>query len=626
VSRTIRTATSRPPFSEIDFAPPLVERRDLAGGGFVLTSPVRLGEVAPSLGHILIGQARRIPERAFLVERDSAGAWRTLTFGEAQARARALAQALIDRDLGPERPAMILSGNGIDHALLTFAGYFAGVPTVPVSVAYSLVSRDHDKLKHIFKAVSPGLVYAANGRAFADALDALPLDGAEIVVGTEPPDGLAATQLADLEVTAPTDAVDEAFDRVGPDTVAKVLFTSGSTGQPKGVINTHRMLCSNQTMVAQTWRFVTRGQLTLLDWLPWNHTFGGNYCLNLVLANGGTMYIDGGKPAPGLIEQTVANLREVSPTVYNNVPAGYAMLLPYLEGDPALAQKFFAELKLIFYAGAGLSQDLWDRLEALAIRHTGRRLPMVSSWGSTETAPLAAAGHLLIERAGVIGLPPPGVELKFVPAGDKLEIRVRGPNVFPGYWRAPDLTRAAFDQEGFYRIGDAARLADPDDPSKGIVFDGRVAEDFKLATGTWVHVGSLRVEVLAAAAPALHDAVICGHDRGYAALLAWPSPAGLEAICGDLEPSRALASRELRDHIASRVAAHNARVKGSSMRIGRVLLMTEPPSIDANEITDKGYINQAAVLKRRAVLVERLYRDPPDDQVIVVASSGRVVS
>jgi feruloyl-CoA synthase len=367
---------------------------------------------------------------------------------------------------------------------------------------------------------------------------------------------------------------------------------------------------------------VKHHQIVLLDWLPWNHTFGGNHDFNLVLHQGGTFYIDGGRPAPGLIEQTVKNLEEVSPTIYFNVPVGYTMLLPYLEKDVSLAKKFFANLKLIFYAGAALSQDLWDRLEALSVKTTGKRVPMISSWGSTETSPVATSGHRLIERAGVIGLPPPGVELKFVPSGSKLEIRVKGPNVFPGYWARPDLSRAAFDEEGFYRIGDAAKLADASDPTQGIVFDGRVAEDFKLSSGTWVHAGGLRVAALAAAAPALQDAVVTGLDRDFIGLLAWPNVNALKGICTDPslhdDPAKMLASSAVREHVRKGIAAHNARQVGTSAQIRRVLLMPEPPSIDANEITDKGYINQRAVLERRKALVDRLYMEPAPDDVIVV--------
>ncbi|HEX5778995.1 MAG TPA: feruloyl-CoA synthase [Xanthobacteraceae bacterium] len=610
---------SKPPFKDIEFAAPLVERTPMADGGFLLRSPVPLPDCPPSLAHVLREQAETFPHRDFLCERSGDG-WRRLTFAQASAQANSIAAALLARGCSPERPVMILSGNSIDHALLMLGAYVAGVPVVPVSVAYSLMSQDHSKLKHIFAEIRPRLIYVANGKAFAKALAALDLADVDVVVGAEAPEGVPATNFADLLATKPTDAVERAFAAVGPDTVAKVLYTSGSTGMPKGVINTHRMMCTNMFMSAHSWPFVTRHRIVLLDWLPWNHTFGGNHNFNLMLTQAGTMYIDAGKPAPNLIEQTVANLREVSPTIYFNVPVGYAMLLPFLEQDEALARKFFADLRMILYAGAAISHDIWERLENLSIRVTGKRVPMVSSWGATETAPIATAGHLLIESPGVIGLPPPGVTLKFAPAGSKLEVRVKGPNVFPGYWGRPDLTEAAFDEEGFYRIGDAARLADPHNPSKGVVFDGRVAEDFKLSSGTWVHAGGLRVAALAAAAPALQDAVVTGHDRDFVGLIAWPNLPALKQIAGDeADPARLIASSAVREHVSKGLAAYNATQPGSSSQIRRVLLMAEPPSIDANEITDKGYINQRAVLERRAALIERLYSDPPAAEVIVIA-------
>jgi feruloyl-CoA synthase len=608
---------SKPPFKDIAFAPPLVEKIP-HGDGFLLRSTVPLAEYAPSMAHKLREQAQRLPDRDFLAER-AGDSWRRVTYAQASAAANSIAQALIDRGCSPERPVMILSGNSIDHALLLLGAYVAGVPAVPVSVAYSLMSQDHSKLKHIFDEIRPRVIYVASGKAFAAALAALDLKGLEVIVGAEATEGVGATNFADLVATQPTAAVEATFSKVRPETVAKILYTSGSTGMPKGVINTQRMMAANMMMAVQTWPFVKERPLLLLDWLPWNHTFGGNHNFNLTLQLGGTLYIDGGKPAPGLIEQTVKNLHDVSPTIYFNVPVGFTMLLPYLEKDEALARKFFANLRMIFYAGAALSQDLWERLEALSIRITGQRVPMVSSWGATETAPIATCGHLVIERAGVIGLPPPGVTLKFVPAGSKLEIRVKGPNVFPGYWGRPDLTESAFDEEGFYKIGDAACLADENDAGKGVVFDGRVAEDFKLSSGTWVHAGGLRVAALAAAAPALQDAVITGHDRDFIGLLAWPNVPALKQIAGeDADPAKLISASAVREHVRKGLAAYNATQPGSSSRIRRVLIMAEPPSIDANEITDKGYINQRSVLERRAALIERLYSDPAAADVIVI--------
>jgi feruloyl-CoA synthase len=418
---------------------------------------------------------------------------------------------------------------------------------------------------------------------------------------------------------APGPALQRATAAIGADTIAKFLFTSGSTGLPKGVINTHGMLTANQQQALQIWPWLTEQPLTLVDWLPWNHTFGANHNFNLVLRHAGTLYIDGGKPLPALVGETVRNLSEISPTIYFNVPAGLAALLPFLETDETLARSFFAKLRLILYAGAALPQDLWTRLENVSVRAIGQRIPMTSSWGTTETAPLATAAHFNIDGAGPVGVPVPGVEIKLLPAGDKLELRVRGPNVTPGYWKRPDLTAAAFDDEGFYKPGDAARFVDPADPVKGIVFDGRLAEDFKLTTGTWVHVGGLRIGALAAASPALQDAVIAGENRQFIGMLAWLNAAACQRLVGGEAPLGELARHAaVRAHVAQAIGRWNAAHPGSSERIARVLLLGDAPSIDGNEITDKGYINQRLALARRQADVERLYAATPDADVMVV--------
>lgn len=429
------------------------------------------------------------------------------------------------------------------------------------------------------------------------------------------------TPFAALTSTSPGQALEVAVAGITPDSIAKILFTSGSTGMPKGVINTHRMLTSNQQAIVQVWPFLQDRPLVLVDWLPWNHTFGGNHNFNMVLRNAGSLYIDAGKPVPALVGETVRNLSEVSPTVYFNVPAGYAALLPHLEKDEALARSFFANLRLIFYAAAALPQDLWTRLEALAVRTTGERIPLTASWGGTETAPLATSCHFLIDRAGVIGVPVPGVELKLVPIENKIEVRVRGPNVMPGYFKRPHLTAQVFDEEGFYRPGDAVRFEDPDDASKGIVFDGRLAEEFKLTTGIWVHVGMLRVGVVGACSPVLQDAVITGADREYVGALAWLNVGGCQALLGtDATASPAELARHptIRAHVASAVACWNDEHASSSTRIRRMMLLADAPSIDLNEITDKGYINQRRALDCRKADVERLYRATPDPDVMVI--------
>jgi feruloyl-CoA synthase len=569
-----------------------------------------------SLGVLLRHWAEEAPDRDFLAERPGPDAdWVRLTWGEAGERANAVAQALLDRQLGPNRPVMILSGNSIDQAVLTLGAFLAGVPVVPVSPAYSLMSQDFGKVKHIAALIKPGLVYAATDGPFGGVLSAVDFGGAELVLSQ----GQGATSFQELVSTRATGDVDRALASVGPDSVAKILFTSGSTAMPKGVINTHGMLCANQQSLAQIWPFTAETPPVLVDWLPWNHTFGGNHNFNLILKRGGTLYIDAGRPAPPLIPITVRNLTEVAPTIYFNVPAGYGALLPFLEKDADLRNRFFERLDLIFYAAAALPQDMWTRLENVAREARGEPVMMTSSWGTTETSPLATAAHFPIDRAGVIGVPVPGVEIKLAPVGDKFEMRVKGPNITPGYVGDDEQTRKAFDHDGWYRTGDAGRLEDDEDPNKGLVFNGRVVEDFKLLTGTFVSVGNLRPAALAAASPLLMDAVVCGHDRDYVALLAWPNLGAARDIAGEPEAELAdlVRSPKLAEFVRERFAAYNRDNPASSTRIERVILLAEPPSLDANEITDKGYVNQRAALERRAAHVAALFDDAPSQEVIL---------
>jgi feruloyl-CoA synthase len=562
------------------FAPAQVELQKRPDGAMLLRSPQKLGAYSRCVTQWLVDWSDREPRRVFLAERKG-DAWRGISYREAYGAVRRIGEALLERGLNAERPVAILSDNSIDHALLALGAMHVGVPAAPVSPAYSLLSKDFGKLKSIFELVKPGLVFAAEAQKFAPALEAV---------------GAKSTPVAELLETNPGSILEREHLKVGPDTVAKILFTSGSTGMPKGVINTHRMLCANQQMLAQAWPFVQDRPPVLVDWLPWNHTFGGNHNFNMVLRNGGTLYIDGGKPVPGLAETTAHNLKELAPTMYFNVPRGYDLLLPFLESDAELRRNFFRELQVLFYAAAALPQNLWDRLARLARQEKGEdELAMLSAWGSTETSPLATSVHFQMERPGVIGLPVAGCELKLVPSGGKLEVRVRGTNVTPGYYKRPDLTAAAFDEEGFYRIGDAVKLADARDPAKGIVFDGRVVEDFKLSTGTWVNVGLLRVKLIAAADPIVQDAVITGHDRSEIGALVFLSAAAKEMTPEEIRSRLSAALEKLREE------------GGSSTHPTRLLVLDEPPTIDANEITDKGYVNQRAVLERRAALVERLY-------------------
>jgi feruloyl-CoA synthase len=573
-----------------------VERR--ADGSYLLRSPHELGPYPRCLTERLAHWAREAPERDFLAQRDASGAWRRVTYGRAYAQVRSLSQALLDRGLSAERPLAILSDADLEHALLALACLHVGVACVPVSSAYSLVSTDHAKLKYMVGLVTPGMFYTSDAARFAKAVAAAVPAGCEVA---------SAQDFAALAATRATGAVDAAHAAVGPDTIARLLLTSGSTGQPKAVITTQRMLCSNQRMLTQALPSLAAEPPVLVDWLPWNHVAGANHNLGLVLNHGGTLYIDEGKPVPGLIEKTVANLREISPTIYFNVPRGYEALLPFLRDDRALRESFFRRLGLLQYAAAVLPQPVWKAYEELAVATCGERILWVTGYGATETAPAAMYTSRGAARAGTVGLPVDGLEMKLAPVADKLEVRFRGPSITPGYWRQPELTAAAFDEEGFYRTGDAMRFVDPEDAAQGFEFDGRLTEDFKLSTGTWASVGPLRAKVVAAGSPWIQDVVITGHDRDELGALVFPNA----IVCRDLSE----ADLRLRLQLVFDRLAREAT--GSSNRIARALVLDAPPSIDAGEVTDKGSINQRAVLKHRAALVERLYADPPDASIMV---------
>jgi len=599
---------------------PEVEIETISNGSIILRSPSSIDSYPDSQSEWLMKWANQTPERVFIADRASSdGSWLKLSYKEFLDQIRSIGQALLNRNLSGERPVAILSDNGVDNALLLFAAMHVGIPVVPISPAYSLMSKDFGKLRFIIKLVKPGLVFVQDGTKFGHALSSVEFGDAEIVVSTNPPDGIEVTSFDTLTSVSPGERVDEAFSKVGPDTVAKILFTSGSTGQPKGVINTQRMLCSNQVAMSQVWTFLKERPPLTVDWLPWNHTFGGNHNLNMMLCNGGTIYVDSGKPAPSLIEQTVANLKEISPTIYYNVPRGYDMLLPYLEKDEELRQSFFGDMDILFYAAAALTQNAWERLEQQSVSVIGKRVMMLAGWGATETAPDCTQVHWPIQKAGVIGLPIPGTELKLVPNEEKLEIRVRGPNVTPGYWKRDDLTEAAFDEDGFYCIGDAARFEDQNNPKRGIIFDGRVSENFKLSSGTWVFVGGLRTEVVSASPNIIQDAVITGHDREALGLLIFPNVVGCRMLCRNLKEEVPLAELiqmgNVQDPLKAAIKNFNMDNPASSTRISRALMMEEPPSIDAGEITDKGYLNQRAVLARRADLIDKLYSE---DQSVII--------
>ena len=611
----------KPGFRKIDWLERdiAVERRP--DGVIVLKSRIPLQAYEKHIPASLAKWAKQAPERTWLAQRGGPDRqWRHVSYGEAKRTVDALTQALIDLEIDG-RPVAILSGNSIEHALMTQAAMQARLPAAPVSPAYSLMSQDHAKLKYLFNLIKPAVVMVQDGPTFEKALKALDLAGVTVVHVQRPCEGIKSVSFADLAATPVTQAVDESIAKITPDTVGKLLFTSGSTGMPKAVINTQEMMCANAAMMMQVRPRDPNGPVpTMLDWMPWNHTMGGNAAFHPILVDGGTLYIDDGRPMPGLFDETIRNLRDVSPTYYANVPAGYAALAAAMEKDDALCRSFFRNLTVMAYGGARLPDDLYDRMQALAVKTTGERIVFYTGWGSTETAPTSTGTYWDTERVGLIGLPFPGVELKMVPCGSKYELRLRGINVTPGYFDQPDLTKKMFDEEGFYCIGDAGIFVDDNDPLQGIIFAGRVVEDFKLTTGTFVHVGSLRTDAIAAATPVVHDALVAGQDREFIGLLAWPNLHACRQVVGNPDATFEDVVRHP-DVIACLkrgLEAHNAACTGSSMRISRVMLMAEPPSIDGNELTDKGYINQRAGLERRADLVERLYARMPDKDVIVL--------
>jgi feruloyl-CoA synthase len=599
-----------------------LERR--GDGAVLMRSPHPLPAYPRTLTERLAHWATAAPDRVFLAQRNASGAWRTMTYAETYAAVRRIAAALLERGLDADRPVAILSGNDIEHALLGLAAMHVGIPYAPISVPYSLLSQDFGKLKAIVEVLGPGLVFVANGGAFARAIAAALPHGVEIVVTNDPPPGRATTLFAQLIKASATADVETAHARVLPGGPAKILFTSGSTGRPKGVENTHRMLCANQAMIRAGLAFLADAPPVIVDWLPWNHTFGSNHNFGLVLDNGGSLYIDEGKPLPGAIAATVRNLRDIAPTIYFNVPKGFEMLLPYLTAEPALRETFFSRLKVMFYAGAALAQHVADAYEELAVHTTGERILFMSSLGSTETAPAALSCNWDCDRVGNVGLPLPGVELKLVPREGKLEARLKGENIMPGYWRAPALTADAFDEEGFYKIGDALKFVDPNDPAEGLLFDGRLAEDFKLATGSWVSVGPLRAAFIAHFAPLVRDVVLAGADRDEVTALIFPDLDACRKIAARL-PADApapllLADQSVMAAFARSIDTFAAASTGASSRVTRAVLLGESPSLDIGEMTDKGSINQRAVLAHRAAIVEELYAAAPAPHVIVAGS------
>lgn len=591
------------------------------GGVQVLRSTEPLAPYPERLTDRLVYWASEAPERTFVAKRRNGGEWERISYAQMYERAQVVGQALVERGLSVDRPVAILSDNDLEYLTLAAGAMWAGVPYVPVSPAYSLVSQDFAKLKHIFNTVTPGLVFAS-GPAYAKAMAAAVPDDVEVVLTEGRLEGREVTPFAALLATEPGREVDEAQARVGPDTIVKFLFTSGSTKAPKGVINTQRMICANQQMLRQSMAFLADEPPVLVDWLPWNHTFGGNHNVGITLYNGGTLYIDEGKPTPTGMAETLRNLREISPTVYFNVPKGFEELAAAMETDDVLRESLFRRVQAFMFAGAGLSQAVWDQLDRLAERTIGSRIPVITGLGMTETAPSCMFALKASEvRSGHIGLPCPGVEVKLVPVDGKVEVRFRGPNVMPGYWRAPELTAEAFDEEGYYRTGDAVKYVDPTDPQKGLLFDGRIAEDFKLATGTFVSVGPLRAKIIAAGAPCVQDAVITGINRNELGMLVFPRVDECRKLAGlgtQTPAPEVLHHPKVREFFQNLADELWRTGTGSANRVARTHVLAEPPSIDKGEVTDKGSINQRAVLTHRASLVEALYEGTGSDPYVIV--------
>ncbi|WP_028605292.1 feruloyl-CoA synthase [Ottowia thiooxydans] len=621
------TAQAQPEYRPLAFGVTRVNLRHSESGAQYLAADASLAAFDERMSDRLIHWAKTTPNETLIAQRQrgadgSLGDWRHITYAQALDAARRIGQGLMDRGLTAERPVIILSDNSIDHALLALGCLYVGIPYSPASPAYSTISKDYGKLRHVINTLTPGLIWADDGERYGAAIAAAAPSDAEIVISRHADHAhlkdRPSTPFAALMATEPTPAVDAAQAATGPDTIVKFLFTSGSTKLPKAVINTNRMWCANQQQMRQSMPILTEERPVLIDWLPWNHTFGGNHNFGMVINNGGTLYIDEGKPTPALVGETLRNLREIAPTMYFNVPTGFEAIANAMKTDDTLRKNFLSRVKMFFYAGASLAQPVWNALFESAERELGQRIVMTCGFGMTESSPYGLFPTSPDIRAGDLGLPTPGMECKLVPKDGKTELRYRGPNITPGYWRAPDSTAEAFDDEGFFCTGDAVLWINPEDPHAGLRFDGRIAEDFKLATGTFVSVGPLRARVIAGGAPYIQDVVIAGLNRKEVGALVFPTQAvrTLTDLPANAPLAEVLGDKRVLAKFQSLVTDLSLTATGSANRVTRLMLMAEPPSIDKGEITDKGSINQRAVLKERDDLVQALYEDAPKHTVI----------
>ncbi|MDO8450534.1 MAG: feruloyl-CoA synthase [Rhodoferax sp.] len=610
------TSTITPRYRPVSFGVTRVSVRGGATGVRYVQAELPLGAYARRLSDFLVHWAETEPDRTFMARRDQlgdarTGDWQHISYAQALEAARRIGQALLDRKLTAERPVVILSENTLEHALMSLGCLYAGVPYCPVSPAYATVSQDYDKLRHVLDTLTPGLVFAADGARYGRAIAATVGTDVEVVLAQGTLADRATTPFDLLRNTTATAAVDDAMHAVRPDTIAKFLFTSGSTKMPKPVINTHRMWCANVQQITLSMPVLTESAPVFVDWLPWNHTFGGNHNVGLTLQHGGTLYIDDGKPTAALIGETLRNLREIAPTIYFNVPTGFEMIAEAMKTDAELRRMLLSRVRMFFYSGAGLAQPVWDSLHATAEAEIGERIVMGTGLGMTESAPSAMFVNSPNVKAGDIGVPVPGMTLKLVDVDGKTEVRYRGPNVTPGYWRSEQATRDAFDEEGYLCTGDAVQWIDPNDIHRGLKFDGRIAEDFKLSTGTFVSVGPMRAKIIVTGAPYVQDAVLTGLNMKEVGALIFPSPACREVsgLGADAPWEAVLASAPVRLRMQAIINQLAREATGSASRIARALLLAEPPSIDRGELTDKGSINQRAVLKHRDALVQALHDD-----------------
>jgi len=620
------TAPSTARYRPVSFGVTRVSLRDGAPGVRYLQADLPLGAFARRVTDYLVHWAEATPDHSFLARREQLGEgktgdWQHVSYAQALDAARSIGQALLDRGLTAERPVVVLSENTIEHALLALGCIYAGVPYCPVSPAYATVSQDYDKLRHVMATLTPGLVFAADGARYGKAIEATVAADVEVILAQGALEGRNTGTFRSLKGTVATPAVDAAMHATGPGTIVKFLFTSGSTKMPKPVINTQRMWCANLQQISLSLPVLAEAPPVLVDWLPWNHTFGSNHNVGLTMMHGGTLYIDDGKPTTALIGETLRNLREIAPTVYFNVPTGFEMIAEAMKTDAALRSNLLSRVRMFFYSGAGLAQPVWDSLHTTQEAAIGERIVMCTGLGMTESAPSAMFCNSPDVRSGHIGAPVPGMVLKLVEVDGKTEVRYRGPNVTPGYWRSDAATRDAFDDEGYLCTGDAVKWIDENNIHRGLAFDGRIAEDFKLSTGTFVSVGPMRAKIVVAGAPYIQDAVLTGLNRKEVGALLFLSPACREVsgLDADAPWAEVIASTGVRQRIQA-VIDHLAREStGSASRVARALLMAEPPSLDKGEITDKGSINQRAVLKHRDALVQALHDGNAPDTIVPVA-------